>query len=178
MFYTIHRVIKGLVICAALFVGWRIWENRAVFEPGWVWLDVWDNGGFRVEPKETTAGRVKRVVNSQTFTMAPRKGLWVNVRLMGLKDPAQEVTVEGKEKERVRKEALEAMILDRWVHVELLYANEQNLGGIVYAGGTNINAEMVRLGHAKSSREMVKTFPKEAQYSMLWAIRNRVEEKR
>lgn len=177
MFHTIHRCVKLLLLCGVLAVGYVIYQNRLVFEPGWVWLDVWDNGGFNAPQAEVAAGRVKRVVTSQTFIMAPQKGDWFNVRLLGIGEPSQEITVEAKEREKMRMEALKEMIDDKWVHVELLYSKENNIGGVVYCNGTNINAALIHRGLARTKRDFVKGFPKEAQYSMLWAQRHRGEAK-
>ena len=165
MFYTIHRAIKALLYCVVAFVGWKIYEHRQIFEPAIVWAQVWDNGGFRVEQPENIGGNVVSIVNSQTFTMTSKSGVSCNVRLLGLHDPPRD------QRELERKKALENMIKGRWVHVEKFYENANNLGGVVYCQGTNVNANLVLLGLATTSKELIKSFPKEDQFSLLWAER-------
>jgi hypothetical protein len=173
MFYTIHRCLKLLVLSAFVWVAWKLYERREVVEPAWVWADVWDNGGFNTPEPNTVGGRVTKVVNSQTFIMAPKKGMRFNVRLLALRPPASELTIEAMEREKLRREALEDLILNKWVHVELHYSKDNNIGGIVFCEGTNINATLVQRRLASSTRDLVKGLPKESQYSMLWAMRHR-----
>jgi endonuclease YncB( thermonuclease family) len=174
MFYTIHRAIKFLLLCGWAFVGWKVYEHREIFEPVAIWMDVWDNGGFDTPPVDVARGKVVRVVNSQTFIFEPAKGSRVNVRLMGLNDPVAEISVAAREKENIRRKALEDLILNKEVKVELIYQNANNVGGIVFANGTNnVQANLVLNGYAVSSKERLKGFPKQDQYSLMWAQRHR-----
>lgn len=173
MFYTIHRAVKFLLLCVVLGIGWKIYERRAMFEPALIWYDVWENGGFNAPKVEIVSGRVLHVLNSQTFLLAPKKGARLNVRLMGLRDPNVEISIEAQEKERIRREALQELVQDKWVHVELQYQNANNIGGVVFINGQNLNAELVRRGLANSSIDLIKGFPKETQYTMLWSLRHR-----
>jgi hypothetical protein len=173
MFYTIHRCIKVVAYCAALFVVWKLYEQREVFEPAVIWYDVWDNGGLRAPEPRRIAGRVLHVINSQTFVLSTRASGRFNVRLMGLKPPSTEMTVDSIERERTRRDALEKMIGEKWVHVEIAYENLNNLGGLVFLGPTNVNADLVLRRLATSNKETVKGLSRESQYALLWALRRR-----
>src|SRR5688572_19715340 len=132
MFYTIHRCVKLLCWCAVLFVGWKLYERREVFEPALIWYDVWDNGGLRVEKGKSMAGRVHNVIGSQTFVLGARGQKRFNVRLMGLKASTEDRSLEALAKEQGRREALEKMIGGNWVHLEVSYENMNSLGGVVF----------------------------------------------
>jgi hypothetical protein len=48
------------------------------------------------------------------------------------------------------------------------------LGGIVFLGSTNINAQLVHESLAFTDKNLVKGFPKDIQYQMLWSKRHRM----
>jgi hypothetical protein len=180
MFYTIHRAIKFLCICALLGVAFKLYQNRSALEPAYIWYDVWENGGFHLPPPTTTSGRVLQVLNSQTFVVDCRSGkqrVRFNFRLQGLREPSTEITLEAVEREKKRREALAALIDKEWVHLEITYQNGNNLGGVAFVHGTNVNAELVRQRNASTSKDLVKSLSKESQYSLLWANRHRGEAK-
>jgi hypothetical protein len=177
MFYTIHRCIKLACWCAVFLVAWKIYERREIFEPAVIWYDVWDNGGLRVEEPKSIAGRVEHVIGSQTFVLATRSHKRFNVRLMGLKSASEDRSIEALAKEMERREALEKMIKGNWVHLEPSYQNMNSLGGVVFLGPTNVNAELVRLGVARANKETAKGLPQDSQYALLWASRHRVASK-
>src|SRR5678815_5654310 len=104
MFYAIHRAIKFALFCCVLWVGWKAYQHRQVAEPALIWYDVWDNGGFREQPMPTMDGRVEKVLGSQTFVLKGTNVTRYNVRLMGLRDPSRETTLDVLEKERKRAE--------------------------------------------------------------------------
>ena len=177
MFYTIHRCIKLVCWCAVLLVAWKLYEQRAVFEPALIWYDVWDNGGLRVDEPKSIAGRVEHVIGSQTFVLATRSHKRFNVRLMGLRPPSEDRSIEAMAREQTRREALNKIVKGNWVHLEISYENMNSLGGVTFLGTTNVNAELVRLGVARADKGSVKGLPKESQYALLWASRHRVTEK-
>jgi endonuclease YncB( thermonuclease family) len=176
MFYTIHRAIKFLCICALLGVAFKMYQHRAALQPAFIWYDVWDNGGFRSPEPTTASGRVEQVINSQTFVVDCRSNkqrIRFNFRLQGLQEPSKG-TLEGVEREKKAREALAGLIDKQWVHLEITYQNGNNLGGVAFVGGTNVNAELVRQRNASTSKALVKGLSKESQYSLLWANRHRV----
>ena len=174
MFYTLHRAVKFAFLCGWLWVAWRIYVHREIFEPAIIWFDVWDNGGFDAPRVDIVQGKVVHVVNSQTFVFEPVKNSKVNVRLMCLRDPIAEISVAAQEKETARREALENLVLGKEVKVKLLYQNANNVGGVVFVDGTNnVQANLVLNGYAVTSKDKVKGIPKEDQYSLLWAQRHR-----
>jgi hypothetical protein len=177
MFYTIHRCIKLLSWCVVLLVAWKIYERREVLEPVFIWYDVWDNGGLRVPEPKAIAGRVEQVLSSQIFILTTRSHKRFNVRLMGLKSSSEDRSLEAFAKEMERRKELEKMIKGNWVHVEISYENLNSLGGVVFLGPTNVNAELVRLGVARANKETAKGLPKESQYALIWAARHRADRK-
>ena len=174
MFYAIHRAIKFVLFLCVLWVGWKVWQNRQVAEPALSWYDVWDNGGFREHSMPTMDGRVEKVLGSQTFVLKGTNVNRYNVRLMGLRDPSRETTLDVLEKERKRAEALKKLIEGKEIRLAIGYENFTSLGGIVFLGTTNINAHLVRERLAFTDKELVKGFSKEIQYQMLWSKRHRV----
>lgn len=174
MFYTIHRCIKALCYGVALLVAFKLYENRAVFEPALIWYNVWDNGGMHVPEPKSMSGRVAYVIGSQTFVLATRSGDRFNVRLMGLRPPSDDRSIEALAHEKGRKDALKKMIEGQWVHLEISYENLNNLGGVAFLGSTNVNAELVRLGVARSRMETAKGLPGDSQYALIWASRHRM----
>jgi hypothetical protein len=88
MFYTLHRAMKFTLFCVFLFVAWKVYEHRRVFQPALIWYDVWDNGGFKQPPLRQVDGRVEKVLTSQVFMLAATNAARFNVRLMGLADPS------------------------------------------------------------------------------------------
>jgi hypothetical protein len=172
MFYTLHRSLKVIAYAMVLLVAWKIYERREIFEPLSIWYDVWDNGGFRVAEPRTMAGRAIHVVNSQTFVLATRARRF-NVRLMGLKAPVADRSVEAMERERQRHEALEKLIKGNWVYLEIGYENLDSLGGVAFLGSTNVNAQLVLQAKASANKESVRDLPSDSQYALLWAQRRR-----
>ena len=173
MFYTLHRGIKAVMYCAVLLMVWKLYERREVFEPILIWYDVWDNGGLRVGEPKTIAGRATHVLNSQTFVLSTRARGRFNVRLMGLKSPMADQSIEAAERERARRDALEKIIRNNWVHVEVSHENLDSLGGVVFLGPTNINANLVFHNLASASKESVQGLPKDSQYALLWSQRHK-----
>jgi hypothetical protein len=174
MFYAIHRAIKFLLFCCVLWVGWKIYQHRHVAEPAVIWYEVWDNGGFREKPMPVMTGFVERVLSSQTFTMITTNpaALRVNVRLLGLEEPAKERSPEILIKEQKRTEALDRLIKGKEVRLHVGYENFNNVGGVLFLGPTNINAYLIQQRLAFTDKELVKGFNKEFQYQMLWSKRH------
>ena len=175
MFYAIHRAIKFALFCCVLWVGWKFYQHRHIAEPALIWYDVWENGGFREKPMPHLTGVVERVLTSQTFIMkttnnAPR----VNVRLLALKEPSKNLTMDILEKEKMRKEALEELIKGKEVKLDIAYENFNNLGGMLFLNGTNINAYLVQQRLAFTEKELVRGYIKETQYQMLWSKRHAI----
>ena len=175
MFYAIHRAIKFALFCGLFFVGYKLYQHRHVAEPAVIWYQVWDNGGFREKPMPTVSGVVERVLNSQTFTLkttnnAPR----LNVRLLALREPSKEQSLDTAEKERKRREALEELIKGKEILLHIAYENFNNVGGIAFLGKTNLNAYLVQQRLAFTDKELVKGYTKQIQYQMLWSKRHSV----
>jgi hypothetical protein len=177
MFYTLHRALKLAFFCALIFVGYEIYLHRQVFEPALIWYDVWDNGGFNAPPLPAMRGHVEKVLSSQTFTFRGTNATRYNVRLTGLREPSQNPTLDMLERERKRKQALAELIENKDIRLDLNYENLNNLGGIAYLGVTNINACLVQRRLAFTDKDLVKTFPQDVQYQMLWSKRHRVDAK-
>jgi endonuclease YncB( thermonuclease family) len=177
MFYAIHRAIKFALFCGVVWILWKAYEHREVAEPALIWYDVWDNGGFNEKPAPTMNGHVERVLSSQTFVMAGTNHVRYNVRLAGLRDPSKELSVAAVEREKKRRDALADLIEAKDIRLAISYENFNNLGGIVFVGATNINAQLVHEGLAFTDKELVKGFPKEIQYQMLWSSRHRIAAK-
>jgi hypothetical protein len=172
MFYAFHRAVKFALFCALLFVGWKIYQHRHVFDPALVWYDVWDNGGFRAQPLPTLSGEVDKVLSSQSFRLRATN-IFFNVRLAGLQDPSKDQSVAAMEHERTRTKALAELIERKTIRLELSYENFNNVAGFAFIGATNINAELVRRRLAFTSKELLKDLPKEIQYQMLWSKSHR-----
>lgn len=174
MFYALHRFVKFVLFCCVVWVGWKAYQHRQVAEPALIWYDVWDNGGFREKPMPMIDGRVEKVLTSQTFILTATNMNRYNVRLMGLSDPSKNLTREVLEKERKRADTLKDLIEGKEVRLAISYENFNNLGGVVFVGATNINAQLVRERLAFTEKELVKGFSKEIEYQMLWSKRHRV----
>jgi len=174
MFYALHRAIKFALFCGVLWVLWKAYEHREVAEPALIWYDVWDNSGFNEKPMPTLDAHVERVLSSQTFVMFATNHVRYNVRLSGLRDPSKEMTVGAIEKENKRRDALKDLIEAKDVRLAISYENFNNLGGIVFVGRTNINAELVHESLAFTDKDLVKGFSKDIQYQMLWSKRHRL----
>ena len=174
MFYALHRFVKFVLFCCVLWVGWKVYQHRQVAEPALIWYDVWDNGGFQEKPMPMIDGHVNKVLTSQTFILTATNMSRYNVRLMGLSEPSKNLTTQILEKERKRTEALKDLIEGKEVRLAISYENFNSLGGVVFIGPTNINAQLVRERLAFTDKELVKGFSKEIQYQMLWSKRHRV----
>ena len=174
MFYALHRAVKFVVFCCVVWVGWKAYQHREVAEPALIWYDVWDNGGFNEKPMPMIDGRVNKVMTSQTFILTATNMSRYNVRLMGLTEPSKNLTREILEKESKRADALKNLIEGKEVRLAISYENFNSLGGVVFIGPTNINAQLVRERLAFTDKELVKGFSKEIQYQMLWSKRHRV----
>jgi len=172
MFYAIHRTIKFTLFCCALWVVWKAYEHRQVVEPAFIWYDVWDNGGFDEKPMPKISGHVEKVLSSQTFILTKTNSVRYNVRLMGLRDPSKDLSLESLEREKKRREGLRDLIEGKDVSLNLAYENFNNIGGIVFLNSTNINACLIQQHLAFTDKELVKGFSKEIQYQMLWSKRH------
>jgi hypothetical protein len=173
MFYTLHRAVKFLLFCGWLFVAWKVYEQRRALDPAIIWYEVWENGGFREKPNPTVNGVAQSVLNSQTFTLhTTNNAALLNVRLLGLQDPSKEQSVEIAEKEKKRRDALDQLIKGQELLLHIGYENFNNVGGIAFLGKTNVNAWLVLQGLAFTDQELVKGYPKEIQYQMLWSKRH------
>jgi hypothetical protein len=178
MFYTLHRAVKFLLFCGWLFVGWKVYQHRRVMEPAVIWYEVWENGGLREKPKPTVNGVAQAVLNSQTFILkTTNNATLLNVRLLGLRDPSKEQSLDSTQKENKRREALDKLIKGKETLLHLGYENFNNVGGIAFLGKTNVNAWLVQQGLAFTSPELVKGYSKDIQYQMLWSKRHAVANK-
>lgn len=105
--------------------------------------------GVRVE-----SGKVVRVADGDTVTVAVRGGGKVNVRLYGIDAPeVRHKETPGQAYGRHARQALKELSLGREVRVEVVEADLHGRSvGIVYAGTVNVNLAMVRDGWAWAYR--------------------------
>lgn len=102
----------------------------------------------------TVEGKVVRVADGDTLTVATRDGRKVQVRLYGIDAP--EVRHEGTPGQAggvEARQALKALTQGRWVRVEVLDVDTHGRSvGFVTERGVNINLVMVREGWAWAYR--------------------------
>ncbi|MGE5664567.1 MAG: thermonuclease family protein [Deltaproteobacteria bacterium] len=103
-------------------------------------------------PGET--GKVVRVADGDTVTIAARGGRKVNVRLYGIDAPeVRHRETPGQAYGRQARQALKALTIGRNVRVEVVDVDTHGRSvGIVFAGDLDVNLAMVRSGWAWAYR--------------------------
>jgi endonuclease YncB( thermonuclease family) len=172
MFYAIRRMIKllmGLCVLAVLF--W-VYQQRAIFEPAFVWYDVYENGGItNTTALPTVSGRATRVTDPHTFQIRQRKGDFLTVRLTGLQEEPVPTTPQEFQLQKPKRDALAALVLSNFVHVDVTYSNKNSILGVAYANGTNVNTALVAHGDGRLKPEYIKLLPRQTQYAFFRAHR-------
>lgn len=171
MFYTLHRVVKGLVYLALLAGLYWVWQQRAALEPVYVWYDVYKNDGIeRTEPLPRIFGKGLHIVDGHTFKIASNKNVY-SVRLTGFEVPEPPLSAEEIEVEKARRDFLRSAIVSNIVHVEVTYSNVNSLLGVVSVGKTNLNIHYITNNLSRFNREYIKTMPRRVQYEFFAAAR-------
>lgn len=100
------------------------------------------------------AGKVVRVADGDTVTVAARGGGKVNVRLYGIDAPeVRHKETPGQAYGRQARQALKELTLGRDVRVEVVDVDTHGRSvGMVFARGVNVNLAMVRDGWAWAYR--------------------------
>jgi hypothetical protein len=171
MFYTLHRLVKGLTWAAVLALLYWAWLQREALEPVYAWHDVYQNGGFNhTEPLPTIQGRGLQVVDGHTFTILSDKRVY-NVRLTGFEIPQPPLTLPEIQLEKRRREYLRGAIISNQVHVEVTFSNLNSLLGVAYVGATNLNIHFLTNDLSQFNRDYVKSTPRDTQYRFFSAAR-------
>ena len=102
----------------------------------------------------TVDGKVSRVIDGDTLTLVTREGTKLRVRLYGIDAPEiRHETMPGQPHGEEAKDALAALVLGRWVTVEIVDIDaHRRVVGIVHGSGVDINREMIRSGDAWAYR--------------------------
>lgn len=171
MFYTLHRLVKGLCWALLLACLYWVWLQREALEPAYVWYNVYRNGGIdQTEPLPTLQGKGSYVLDGHTFQMRSGKNVY-SVRLTGLGIPTPPLTPRELLLEKARREFLRHAVLSNRVHVEITYSNRFSLLGVAYVGKTNLNIHFVTNGLSQFKPEYVKGVPRDLQYRFFAAER-------
>ncbi len=107
----------------------------------------------------TVAGRVVRVADGDTLTVAARGAASVKVRLYGIDAPeVRHKETPGQPYGRESRQALKSLTLGRNVRVEIVDVDAHGrVVGVVYESGVDINLAMVREGWAWAYRRYLST---------------------
>jgi micrococcal nuclease len=109
-------------------------------------------------PTRAVTGTVTRVADGDTLTLVTAEGTKIRVRLYGIDAPeVRRGRQRGQPHGGAAKLALEEKVIRRQVRVEVLDKDRYRRSvGVVYSNGRDINAEMVREGHAWAFREYLE----------------------
>lgn len=172
MFYTLHRLVKGL-IWLLVFAGlYWVWLQREALEPIYAWHDVYQNGGLdHKEPLPVVRGRGLGVVDGHTFSMLGADKRIYNVRLTGFEIPQPPLSLPELQMEKERRAFLRGAINSNQVHVEVTFSNVNSLLGVAYVGKTNLNIHFLTNDLSTFNRDYVKSTPRDLQYKFFSAAR-------
>lgn len=180
MFYFLHRLVKWVFMA---FIGaglYWAWLQREALEPVYVWYEVYENGGLKINKSlHTLHGKAIAVVDSLTVQVK-EDGRSLSVRLTGLQMPEPPYSHTDIRLEKERKEALRDMVVGEQVDVQVTYAAPGSMLGILSVGGTNVNLYFITNGMARFNSGYVKGLPREMQYQFFAAerFREKQEERR
>lgn len=176
MFYFLHRMVKWFFIALVGTGLYWVWLQREALEPVYVWYDVYENGGLqKTDQLETIRGRGLRILDGHTFQML-HDGKAYSVRLTGFEIPEPPFSNTDLQVEKERIRVLKESVLAEGVQVEITFANNNSLLGIVTAKGTNLNTFYLTNGLSRFNREYVKSVPRDVQYRFFAAQRVREKE--
>lgn len=129
--------------------------RRSLFFPSFVAVLLFAVPSFAFP--RSVEGKVTKVVDGDTLTLATREGTRIKIRLYGIDAP--EVRHEGMPGQPYGEEAktaLKASALGKWVTVEIVDVDTHGrVVGIVHREGVDINREMVRSGLAWAYRRFL-----------------------
>lgn len=172
MFYTLHRLLKLIVILFFVGVLVWVWQQRHILEPAFVWHDVYKNGGIeRTGTLPQVEGRGSYIFDGHTFQLKTSENRVYVVRLTGFESPAPPLSAEGILLEKRRRDALKFLVLSNSVRIEITYSNQNSLLGIAHAGNTNVNVYFITNHLAQFKGDFVKSVPRDVQYTFFAAAR-------
>jgi hypothetical protein len=173
MFYTLHRLVKGIFWVLVLGAIYWTWLQREALEPVYVWYDVYQNGGIdRSEPLPAVQGKGLNIIDGHTFQMLKDKHVYT-VRLSGFDIPEPPLSPAEIVREKARRDFLRSCVVSNQVHVEVTYSNVNSLLGVVYSGATNVNIHFLTNNLSHFNRAYVKSMPRDVQYRFFSADRAR-----
>jgi endonuclease YncB( thermonuclease family) len=173
MFFFLRKVFILLCLCLAAWLLLQIYQRREVFQPLWIYLEVW----LHSKPAArqfvgTLAGKATKVVGGDVFFLKCPDGQYYTCKLTGVAAPGNPVSGDPEQKGLMTNSTafLSSLILSNEVEINLTMVNEQHIAyGIVEVARTNINLAMVAAGHARLKREALADFPLKTQYQYVMA---------
>ncbi|MDA1275628.1 MAG: thermonuclease family protein [Verrucomicrobia bacterium] len=175
MIHRLHKIAAVLLIGLPFALGWYLYQNREIFAPVNDFSDalqLWE-GKFEKD-RETVSGKIIDVGDNYTFGLKNDNGEIFRFRLTGIEAPSlqrlrmQNVSaILAKSREEMRE-----LTLSNSVQVVLTYRDGNQTGlGVLYVGGTNVNALLVRRGLAQLKREFLRGLKLTELYALLRAER-------
>lgn len=177
MFYFLHRMVKW-VFMAFLAAGlYWAWLQREALEPVYVWYDVYENGGIKIDRElHTLHGKGLAVGDGLSFPML-QDGRTLTVTLVGLKLPDPPLSNTDRERAMERRRFLREAVVSKELDVQITYAAPGSILGIVTAGGTNLNLYMITNNLAQFNPTWIKGLPRDHQYHFFAAERLREKQR-
>jgi endonuclease YncB( thermonuclease family) len=175
MFHVLHRVyVLSWILCSVGLVAW-LYPRTGISEPLLDWYAVWQNGPVAAtKPVAELSGTAVRVIDGASFTLQTADRELYTIGLLGVTPPPVTPTSSANDLNLAQKsrDFLGALVLSNQVRVTATWLDPQRRGvGIVYVGGTNVNAAAVKSGLAKLKRDYIKALPWRDQYTLLRAER-------
>ena len=176
MFYTLHRLVKWTFIALIAAGLYWVWLQREMLDPVYVWYDVYDNGGInKTQPLDVLQGKATHVVDGHTFQMVQGNRVYA-VRLTGFEIPTAPLPEDEREKELERRKFLRESVLTQQAKVEVTYADQNSVLGIVTVNRTNLNMYYLTNGLSNFRPDYIKALPRDMQYHFFAAKRLREKE--
>ena len=174
MFWFLHRACIVAFWCVWVAAAVIVYEQRAVLSPAFDYAGlVWRHGLGATQELPTLEGRVTMVFAGDSFQLVDANGYNFNYGLAGVAAPraGRDDAPEQKRLADQSRTNLLQLLAGRHITVTVTLANPQTRTGLglVWCGGTNLNAAVLAAGQGSLIPKQIAMLPLADEFDLLRA---------
>lgn len=161
----------GLAVLVGL--GFWIWQYRALFDPIADLGRAWRMGRAPWSAPQLPL-TITRIIDGENLRARNDAGQVFTLRLAGLEAPSTaSYDPAVRRQAEAARDFLQSLVLSNVVQVEITLTNTSRVMlGFVHLGGTNVNAAVLRAGHARFREDYLGSASLQSRWALLQALRH------